>query len=87
MGEVLKFIDLIVIRAGATIMAEMTILGLPSILIPSPYIANNHQEVNSKDLEESGAAKVILEKEFDKDNFIKLVDEIIDDKKLCDKSC
>lgn len=85
MGEVLKFTDLIVTRAGATIMAEITALGLPGILIPSPYVANNHQEVNAKDLESKGACQVILENDFDKDNFIKMIDEILTNKEMYDK--
>ena len=85
MGEVLKFTDLIVTRAGATIMAEITALGLPSILIPSPYVANNHQEINAKDLENNKACKVILEKEFDKDTFINMIDEILSNTSLYDQ--
>ena len=77
MGEVLKFTDLIVTRAGATIMAEITALGLPSILIPSPYVANNHQEVNARDLESYNACKVILEKEFNEKEFIDMIDELL----------
>lgn len=44
MPDVLGAVDLIVARAGATTLAEITALGLPSILIPSPYVTNNHQE-------------------------------------------
>lgn len=44
MPEVLAGVDLVVSRAGATSIAEFTSIGLPSILIPSPYVTNNHQE-------------------------------------------
>lgn len=81
MGEVLKFTDLIVTRAGATILAEITALGLPSILIPSPYVANNHQEINAKDLEENGASIVIKEKEFNDEELINNIDKILNDSK------
>lgn len=48
MPEVLRAVDLVVSRAGATTLAELTALGLPSILIPSPYVTNNHQEKTRK---------------------------------------
>ncbi|MFV8827057.1 undecaprenyldiphospho-muramoylpentapeptide beta-N-acetylglucosaminyltransferase [Alkalihalobacterium sp. APHAB7] len=64
MPEVLAGVDLIVARAGATTLAEITALGLPSILIPSPYVTNNHQEKNARSLSVKGAAIVRLEKEM-----------------------
>lgn len=82
MGEVLKFTDLIITRAGATIISEITSLGIPSILIPSPYVANNHQEINAQDLEKNGASIVIKENEFDSKEFTKQIDEILNDKEL-----
>lgn len=82
MASVLKYTDLIVTRAGATILAEITVLGIPAIIIPSPYVANNHQLINARDLENNQAATVILEKDFTKDLFIKKIDEILNDKEL-----
>ena len=82
MGEVLKFTDLIVTRAGATIIAEITSLGMPSILIPSPYVANNHQVINAEDLEKSGAAKIIREDEFKGDTLLNMIDEILENNTL-----
>lgn len=85
MGEVLKFTDLIITRAGATILAEITALGIPSIIIPSPYVANNHQEINARDLEQNGAAFVMLEKEFNEKILIEKIDEILNNQKLYKK--
>lgn len=85
MGEVLKFTDLIITRAGATIISEITALGLPSILIPSPYVANNHQVINAKDLENAGAATLIEESSFDGDKLIKEIDNILENKTLYKK--
>ena len=85
MGEVLKFTDLIITRAGATILAEITALGIPSIIIPSPYVANNHQVINARDLESNGAAFVIEEKDFEKDLFISKIDEILGNSKVYKK--
>ncbi|WP_019636232.1 undecaprenyldiphospho-muramoylpentapeptide beta-N-acetylglucosaminyltransferase [Paenibacillus fonticola] len=64
MPEVLACTSLIVNRAGASFLAEMTSLGIPSILIPSPNVTNNHQEKNARSLEMAGAAEVILEPEL-----------------------
>lgn len=85
MGEVLKYTDLIVTRAGATIISEITALGLPSILIPSPYVANNHQVINSKDLEENDASLIIHEESFDTKDLLKKIDKILGDSKLYTK--
>lgn len=85
MGEVLKFTDLIVTRAGATILAEITSLGIPSIIIPSPFVADNHQEINARTLESNEAAFVMLESEFDENVLIEKIDNILEDKDLYKK--
>lgn len=82
MGEVLKFTDLIVTRAGATIISEITALGIPAILIPSPYVANNHQVINASDLEDNGAACVLDESTFTGDDLIGKIDDILGDSKV-----
>ena len=64
MPEVLAATSIIVSRSGASSLAEITALGLPSILIPSPNVTNNHQEANARWLEREGAAKVILERDL-----------------------
>jgi UDP-N-acetylglucosamine--N-acetylmuramyl-(pentapeptide) pyrophosphoryl-undecaprenol N-acetylglucosamine transferase len=53
--------DLIICRAGATTVAEITALGKAAIFIPYPYAADNHQMLNAKDLETAGAAEMISE--------------------------
>lgn len=55
--------DLVVCRAGATTIAEITRAGLPSVLIPYPFAAADHQTENAKALEESGAAMVVRDSE------------------------
>jgi UDP-N-acetylglucosamine--N-acetylmuramyl-(pentapeptide) pyrophosphoryl-undecaprenol N-acetylglucosamine transferase len=56
--------DLLMSRAGATIVAEIASLGMASILIPSPNVAENHQYYNAKALESSQASILIQEKEM-----------------------
>ena len=56
--------DLLVCRAGAITLAEITALGKPAILVPLPTAAHNHQEQNARRLAEAGAAKMILQNAF-----------------------
>ncbi|GAB4558405.1 MAG: undecaprenyldiphospho-muramoylpentapeptide beta-N-acetylglucosaminyltransferase [Haliangiales bacterium] len=50
--------DLIVSRAGATTVAELGVVGLPALLIPYPFAADNHQELNARELVDAGAARL-----------------------------
>lgn len=54
--------DLLIARAGATTIAELLVLGIPSILVPSPNVAENHQYFNAKSLSENKAAVLIEDK-------------------------
>jgi len=56
--------DLIICRAGATTVAEITALGKAVIFIPFPYAADNHQMLNAADLANDGAAEIIIEKDL-----------------------
>ncbi len=62
MAEAYTVADLVICRAGATTLAEITAIGKPAVLIPYPYAASNHQEYNARKLEDMGAAKMILDK-------------------------
>ncbi|MGB9867279.1 MAG: undecaprenyldiphospho-muramoylpentapeptide beta-N-acetylglucosaminyltransferase [Bacillota bacterium] len=53
--------DIVVSRAGALTVSELAATGIPSLLVPSPYVANRHQEHNAKVLAERGAAMVLTE--------------------------
>ncbi|MEX2462466.1 MAG: undecaprenyldiphospho-muramoylpentapeptide beta-N-acetylglucosaminyltransferase [Paenibacillaceae bacterium] len=79
MPEVLAAASLIVNRAGASFLAEITALGIPSILIPSPYVTNNHQEANARWLEQEKAAEVVLEKDLTADGLFALIEKIVQD--------
>ena len=82
---ILKRIDLLVCRAGATTAAEITALGVPSILIPSPYVANNHQFYNASVLVENKCAFMIEEKDLNKDVLYEKINMIIHNKKLMEE--
>lgn len=73
MADQYRRASLIICRSGATTLAEVTALGIPSVLVPFPFAAHNHQEHNARALESNGAAQVIL----DKDVNGKLLAEII----------
>ena len=65
MPRVMTAADLVLCRAGASSLAELTFLGKPAIIVPSPNVTNNHQEKNARVLEKAGGAEVFLEGEFD----------------------
>ncbi|MCJ7498537.1 MAG: UDP-N-acetylglucosamine--N-acetylmuramyl-(pentapeptide) pyrophosphoryl-undecaprenol N-acetylglucosamine transferase [candidate division Zixibacteria bacterium] len=71
--------DLLVCRAGALTLAEVTACGKPVILIPYPFATADHQRYNALSLKEKGAAEVILEKELKGENLAELIVELIKD--------
>jgi UDP-N-acetylglucosamine--N-acetylmuramyl-(pentapeptide) pyrophosphoryl-undecaprenol N-acetylglucosamine transferase len=80
MPDVLAATHLLVSRAGASTLAEITALGIPAILIPSPYVTNNHQEKNARGLEKAGAAEVILERELTGERLRQSLSGLLDDR-------
>ena len=77
MPSLISSCDLLVSRAGATTLAEITALSCASLLIPSPYVVANHQEFNAKELVDLNAAKWILEKDLTKDTLLPKIDELL----------
>lgn len=71
--------DLILCRAGASTLGEMAVMGKPVILVPSPNVAENHQEKNARALEAAGAAVVLLEKDLTAQTLYKTASELLDD--------
>lgn len=56
--------DLVICRAGATTVAEVTAMGKPAIFVPFPFAADDHQRLNARSLVDQGAAEMILEKDL-----------------------
>lgn len=77
MPQAMSIADLAVFRAGATGLAELTAKGIPAILVPYPYAAENHQEFNARAMESAGAAKMILNKDLTGEVLIKAIDELL----------
>ncbi len=78
--QIMKDTDLMVSRAGASTISEITGIGLPSILVPSPYVTHNHQYLNAKELEDAGACTILEEKDFSGDALCQKIDSILSDK-------
>jgi UDP-N-acetylglucosamine--N-acetylmuramyl-(pentapeptide) pyrophosphoryl-undecaprenol N-acetylglucosamine transferase len=72
--------DLVVCRSGAMTLAEIAVVGTPAILIPYPYAAHNHQEVNALNLVERGAAGLILDRELSGERLAKEIAHLIADR-------
>lgn len=75
--------DLVICRSGATTVAELTVVGKPSILIPLPTASNNEQEHNARVLEEKGAA-FMVENSAISDCIIELISKLMNDASALD---
>lgn len=79
MPDALAVADLVVCRSGATTLAEVTVRGVPAILIPYPFATDNHQEFNARSLAREGAAVVLLDQELNKVKLEECILELIKD--------
>ena len=79
MALVMRASDLVICRAGASTISELTALGVPALMVPSPYVTNNHQEKNARALEEVGGAVVLLEKDCSGQMLFRTACEILQD--------
>lgn len=79
MPKFLVSIDLFVGRSGATFLSEITALGVASILIPSPYVAENHQEFNARSVTDHGGGTLILERDLTKDVLYDEITRLLND--------
>lgn len=77
LAGIMKNTDLIVTRAGASTLSEIIALDLPSILIPSPYVPNNHQYKNALDLVNAKAAIMVEEKDLGNNTLFEEIDNLI----------
>ena len=78
--RVMKKTDIMVTRAGASTLSEIIALKIPSIIIPSPYVTNNHQYKNALDLVNNNSALMIEEKDLKGDIIVRTIDNLIKDK-------
>ena len=78
MDVLLAAADLVICRAGAITISELAVQGKPSVLIPSPNVAENHQYFNAMTLVSKGAARLVEEKDLNKDSIVSAVSEILE---------
>lgn len=81
MGILMRAADLVISRAGASTISELTALGVPAVIVPSPFVANNHQEHNARVLSDAGGAELILEKDCSGSLLYETACAILDDAK------
>ena len=72
----MKVCDLVISRAGASTISEILALNVPSILIPSPYVANNHQYYNAKDLSDKGLSVMLEEVNLSTETLKKAISDV-----------
>lgn len=71
--------DLVVSRAGANTCAELSVCGLPAVLVPYPHATGRHQEANARALERAGAARTILDPDLTGASLASVVSGLLDD--------
>lgn len=74
--------DVVVSRAGAITLSEIQAKGKPAVLIPSPYVAENHQFHNAMALVNKKAAAIIEEEDITEEKLMKAVDDMVSDREL-----
>lgn len=82
MAEIYPQADLIISRAGATTLAEITVFHKPVILVPFPFAADNHQEINGQYLVEAGAGLMFRQKDLTGEKLGLEIKRLMADKKL-----
>jgi UDP-N-acetylglucosamine--N-acetylmuramyl-(pentapeptide) pyrophosphoryl-undecaprenol N-acetylglucosamine transferase len=74
--------DVAICRAGASTLAELATVGLPSILVPYPFAAENHQRKNADAFETAGAAAILDDADLDPDSLYWKLVEVMSDQRL-----
>lgn len=77
MAAAYDWADLVVCRAGATTIAELTAVGKPAVLIPFPHATHNHQQRNAASLEAAGAALVLRQQYLQEVNLARAVEDLV----------
>lgn len=84
MAQVLAAADLVVCRSGGTTVAELAVIGVPSVLVPLPIATRDHQTANAAPLVRAGAAVLVPDDELDAARLVEEVDRLIDGGRLAD---
>jgi UDP-N-acetylglucosamine--N-acetylmuramyl-(pentapeptide) pyrophosphoryl-undecaprenol N-acetylglucosamine transferase len=79
MADAYAVSDLVIVRAGATTLAEIAACGRAAILVPYPYAAANHQEINARKLWDIGAAQLILDRDLNGKSLADMIKFLFED--------
>jgi UDP-N-acetylglucosamine--N-acetylmuramyl-(pentapeptide) pyrophosphoryl-undecaprenol N-acetylglucosamine transferase len=74
--------DLVVSRAGATTLAELSVMGLPALLVPYPYAADDHQRTNALYYQDGGGARMVTESELTGEKLAGEISELLNNPEL-----
>ncbi|MBQ3416311.1 MAG: undecaprenyldiphospho-muramoylpentapeptide beta-N-acetylglucosaminyltransferase [Ruminococcus sp.] len=85
MDECLAACDLVISRAGAITLSEVQAKGRPAVLIPSPFVAENHQFHNAMSMVNQKAAMIIEQKNLTGEKLIETVDQMLTDKAVLEE--
>lgn len=85
MEEYMAVADVIISRAGALSLTEICVMGIPSIIVPYPYAAENHQVYNAQIIQKAGAGEVILETELTTQKLNDTLEQMIYNQERLDK--
>ena len=85
MPRVMAAADLVLCRAGASTVSELTYMHKPTIFVPSPYVTNNHQFKNAKVVEDAGGALIFEEESLDAGALLNEVKRILSSKDKLEK--
>jgi len=80
-GDIYNITDLAVVRGGAVTLAELTAWGIPSVVIPYPYAAEKHQDMNAQFIAQQGAGRVLVEENLTPELLSETVSSLVKDKK------
>ena len=78
--------DIIICRAGALTLAEITAIGLPALLIPYPYAVDDHQTLNAKYLENNNASVLLNQSELNPEKLCETLKAFLDPEKYAEKA-
>lgn len=82
MGEAMAAADVIVSRAGATSLAEISARALPALLVPFPFATEDHQTMNARACVEAGAAYLVADADVEGPQFERKLVELVEDEKV-----
>ena len=87
MGDAMAAADIVVSRAGATSLAEISARALPALLVPFPFATEDHQTMNAQACVEAGAAYLVADADVEGPEFARKLRELIEDEDVYTKHC